>query len=64
MGADSDVDLFIDYDPDEKVPSLFQLIGAEQSLALELGVPVTLTTRDSLHPMMKAAIEHDAIRIF
>jgi predicted nucleotidyltransferase len=61
--AESDIDLFIDYDPDRKVPSLLTIVGLELDLARELGLPVYITTRDSLHPGMKKKIEHDAIRL-
>ena len=60
---DSDVDLFIDFDPARKIPNLFKIVGAEQELTRELGVDVTITTRGSLHPEMKDAIWRDAIRI-
>ncbi len=61
--ADSNVDLFIGFDPDRKVPSLLAIIGLERRLAEALGLAVTITTRGSLHPLMKDAIERDAIRI-
>jgi predicted nucleotidyltransferase len=61
-GPDSDVDLFLDYDPSTKF-SLFDL--ADLGLMLEdvLGTRVDLTTRDSLHPQLKAGIEATAERI-
>ena len=62
--ADSDVDLFIDYDPSVQIPSLFKLIALEQALSAELGVPVSIATRRSLHPLMREGIERDAICIF
>ncbi len=60
---DSDLDLFIDYDPTVKIPNLFRLMQVEEELSRKLGVPVTITTRDALHPLMKASIERDAIRV-
>lgn len=62
-GPDSDLDLFIDYDPARQVPSYFRLIEIEQKLAGDTGMPVSITTRQSLHPLMKDAIERDAIRL-
>jgi uncharacterized protein len=60
---DSDLDLFIDYDPDVRVPKLLRLIRIEQEISADLGVPVTITTRRALHPLMKDRIERDAIRV-
>jgi predicted nucleotidyltransferase len=60
---DSDLDLFIDYDPKERVPSLFELVGLELNLGDQLGFPVYITTRSSLHPLMKDQILRDAIRL-
>ncbi len=60
--ADSDIDLFIDY-PTDRVPNLFQLIELELALAAEFGVPVSITTRPSLHPLMRDTIERQAVRV-
>lgn len=60
---DSDLDLFVDYDPDKKF-SLFDLVGIKQFLEDELGMPVDVTTRDSLHPMLREDIEKSAVRVF
>jgi predicted nucleotidyltransferase len=60
---DSDLDLFIDYDGDVRVPKLFRLIQIEEEISRELGIPVTITTRYALHPLMKGRIERDAIRV-
>jgi hypothetical protein len=60
---DSDLDLFIEYDPDVRVPSLFELVGLEQKLSDQLGFPVYITTRGSLHPLMKDKILRDAIKL-
>ena len=59
----SDIDLFIDYDPASRF-SLFDLAGIKSFLEDELRAHVDLTTRDSLHPLMKGDIESGAIRIF
>ncbi|MES5097611.1 nucleotidyltransferase domain-containing protein [Agrobacterium sp. BA1120] len=59
----SDLDLFIDYDPAKRF-SLFDLVGIKQFLEEELSVSVDVTTRTSLHPMLKGDIEQSAIRIF
>jgi uncharacterized protein len=59
----SDLDLFIDYDPDGKF-SLLELVGIKLLLEEKLGVQVDVTTRDSLHPMLRADIEQSAVRVF
>ena len=61
--ADSDLDVFIDYDPSKKF-SLFDLVGIKQFLEEELHVPVDVTTRDGLHPLLKDDIERLAVRVF
>jgi predicted nucleotidyltransferase len=61
--ADSDLDLFIDYDPKKKF-SLVDLVGIKLLLEDTLGVEVDVTTRDSLHPMLRQQIEQSALRVF
>ena len=60
---DSDLDLFIDYDPDTKVPNIFRLMQLEDEISERVGMPVTITTRNALHPLMKRDIEREAIRV-
>jgi uncharacterized protein len=60
---DSDLDLFIGYDPEAKIPNMFRLMQIEEELSKTLGVAVTITTRDALHPLMKENIERDALRV-
>ena len=59
----SDLDLFIDYDRAGRF-SLIELIGIKQLLEQRLGVPVDVTTRDSLDPLLRDRIEASAERIF
>ncbi len=59
----SDLDLFVDYDPASRF-SLVELVGIKQLLEGELGVEVDVTTRDSLHPMLRDDIVRSAVRIF
>ena len=60
---DSDLDLFIDYDPARKIPNIFRLMQIEDEISEALGIPVTITTRDALHPLMKSSIERNAVRV-
>jgi len=60
---DSDLDLFIDYNPAARVPNMFRLLQVEEEISEALGIPVTITTRNALHPLMKDSIERDAIRV-
>ncbi|HEY1935597.1 MAG TPA: nucleotidyltransferase domain-containing protein [Acetobacteraceae bacterium] len=62
-GPDSDVDLIIDFDMDSQF-SLIELVGIKQRLEHRLGVPVDVTTRDSLDPLLRDRIEASAERIF
>jgi uncharacterized protein len=59
----SDLDLFVDYDPEGKF-SLLELVGIKLLLGQKLGVRVDVTTRDSLHPLLRADIEQSAVRVF
>jgi uncharacterized protein len=59
----SDLDLFIDYDPDSKF-NAFDLVGIKQFLEEELEIPVDVITRDGLHPMLRRDIEQSAVRVF
>jgi uncharacterized protein len=61
--ARSDLDLFVDYDPNGKF-SLLELVGIKLLLEEKLGVDIDVTTRDSLHPMLRADIEQSAVRVF
>jgi len=61
--ADSDLDLFVDYDRASRF-SLIELVGIKQLLERRLGIAVDLTTRDSLDPLLRDRIEASAQRIF
>ena len=60
---DSDLDLFVDYDRARKF-SLVDLVDIKLLLEQELGIEVDVTTRDSLHPMLRNEIERTAVRVF
>jgi predicted nucleotidyltransferase len=60
---DSDLDLFLEYDPESRF-SLIDLVGIKLFLEETLGIEADVTTRDSPHPMLKDKIERSAVRIF
>jgi predicted nucleotidyltransferase len=60
-GPNSDVDVFVEHAPGF---SLLDLAGVEQILEDDIGTDVHATTRESLHPAMRDAIERDAVRVF
>ena len=62
-GPESDLDLFIDYDAARRF-SLIDLVGIKQFLEERMSAEIDITTRDSLHPMLKADIERSAVRVF
>ena len=57
----SDVDLFVDYDPERF--SFVELIRLRERLSAILGRPADLTTREGLHPLLRPSIEAEAIRV-
>jgi predicted nucleotidyltransferase len=57
----SDVDVFVD--PDYERFSFVELIRIEEFLSTQLGRKVDLTTREGLHPLLRADIEREAIRV-
>lgn len=61
--ADSDLDVFVDYNSNKKF-SLMDLAGIKLLIEDELGLNIHITTHDSLHPMLKDEIEQQAIRVF
>lgn len=62
-GPASDLDLFIDYDAARRF-SLIDLVCIKQFLEERMSAEIDITTRDSLHPMLKADIERSAVRVF
>jgi predicted nucleotidyltransferase len=57
----SDVDLFVDYDPERF--SFVELIQLRKRLSDILGRSADLTTRDGLHPLLRRTIEAEAIKV-
>lgn len=60
-GPSSDVDLFVDYDPERF--SLVELVRLRERLSRDLGVAADLTTREGLHPRLRDAIEAEALKV-
>lgn len=62
---DSDVDLFLDYNRTvDGTFSLINLIQLENHLKQLLRRDVDLSTRDGLHPLLRADIERSSVRVF
>jgi uncharacterized protein len=57
----SDVDLFVDYDPERF--SFVELIQLRRRLSDILGRRADLTTREGLHPLLRPTIEAEAIKV-
>jgi predicted nucleotidyltransferase len=58
---DSDLDVFVDFDPARF--SFVELVELEDMLSRELGLKVQLGTHDALHPLIKSKIEREAVRV-
>lgn len=61
-GADSDVDLFFDYNRGEL--GLFELMDVQEAAAQILGSSTDIMTRDSLHETLRRGIEASALQVF
>jgi predicted nucleotidyltransferase len=59
---DSDVDLFFDYEKGKL--GLYELMDVKDYAARILGRKTDIMTRDSLHKMLRPAIEAAAVRVF
>jgi len=60
---DSDLDVFVDYSLGTGF-SLLDLAGIYNILREATGLEVSITTRNSLHPLLRDRIELEAVRIF
>lgn len=61
-GPESDIDIFIDQDPESRF-SLISLIQLQDFLTAALNRPLDLTTRGGLHPVIKNDIVQEAVRV-
>jgi predicted nucleotidyltransferase len=62
-GPDSDIDVFIDPAPEAPFGFL-PFMDAYETLQAAVGDKVDYGTRSGLHPVLKADIEREAIRVF
>jgi uncharacterized protein len=62
MGPTSDIDVFVDYDPESRF-SLLNLSGIRLIVMDELNREVDITTRSSLRPPLRDKILADAVRV-
>ena len=63
LGPDSDVDVFIDFDPDGSF-TFVEWSMLEEFLEALLGRDVDVLTRGSLHPRLKKRIEQSSIQVY
>jgi uncharacterized protein len=61
-GDQSDIDLFFDYQ--RGTFGLFELMDVKDTTSRILGRKADIMTRDSLHKLLRPAIERDAIQVF
>jgi hypothetical protein len=59
----SDLDRLIDDDRSGRF-NAFDLLEIKVLIEQRLGTPVDITTRDGLHPRLRAKIEREAIKVF
>ena len=60
--ADSDVDLFFDYQ--RCTLGLYELMEVKERAAAILGCKTDIMTRGSIHPLIKQSVEAAAVRVF
>jgi uncharacterized protein len=60
--ADSDVDLFFDYERGKL--GLFELMDVKEETTRILGRKADIMTRDSLHKVLRSRIEASALQVF
>lgn len=61
-GADSDVDLFFDYERGKF--GVYELMDVKEATARILGRKADVMTRDSLHKTLRQRIEAGALQVF
>jgi uncharacterized protein len=63
MQAHSDIDVFIDYDPEGPF-SFVELVGLKDLLEATFNCEVDVTTRAGLHHRLRSSIEASSIQVF
>jgi uncharacterized protein len=63
IGPESDIDMFIEYDPQGNF-TFVELFDLKDFLRNELRRTVDLTTRAGLHPRLRPSIEKASVRVF
>jgi predicted nucleotidyltransferase len=61
---DSDLDLFIDFDVEKKIPSAFKIMDFERQVTGDIGFQVEIATRHDFHDYVRGRIEQDAVQVF
>ena len=59
----SDLDVFVEYLAQQRF-TLLDLMKIKHRIEDETGLTVDITTKDSLHPMLRDKIESEAVRVF
>lgn len=62
-GDASDLDVFVDYDPETRF-NAFDLVWIKLFLEGALRIEIDVATRDSLHLCLRPQIERTAVRLF
>jgi uncharacterized protein len=62
--SDSDLDLFIDFNADRKVPSASKLLDFERDIQNKIGIKVEIATRHDFQDYIRSRIEQEAVRVF
>ena len=62
-GADSDIDVIVDYDPESRF-SLLDLVAVGRMIEEQIGIKADVMTRSGLHPLLRHDIESHAVRVY
>jgi predicted nucleotidyltransferase len=62
IGPTSDIDIFVDHGPESRF-SLLSMSGIRLIVMDEFNREVDITTRDSVHPLLRDKIVADAVRV-
>ena len=62
-GADSDIDVLVDIDPDQRM-SLIDLVVIKHLMEDALGYPVDVVTRDGIEPAIRKKVFREAESVF